>query len=666
MSSILVLLAALAWSGPQPRPMLADDPLPKCGRGWDEVDRSLLAESVHSYNVLHYRLDFDLPMTNAGYTCHERVLFVSEVPGLDTMPLHFNSLVCDSVKRNGAMLDFETPLGWLNITMDSPVPQGDTALVDIFYHRDSTIFNKGYYFGRPPTTRYAHAMTCGCPFETRYWFACWDLPHDKAEQGCMINLTVPDTFQTCSNGMLDSVTGNTDGTRTFWWRHPYGIATYLMTFSASRFASWDTFHVNPGNAETIPIIHWMWPEDSAATRVGYQRLPDMFDYYTRPDMFGDYPFDRFGHVPGYYGFPWGGMEHQTLVMLHPSYIGGGRETTIAHELSHMWWGDMVTHVDHRDVWLNEGFATYAECMYVGHWQGRSQFNNYIQGKAQSAISQDRVRRFAIYDPPELYNTGTIYCKGSWVQHMLRWVVGDTAWDQPGVFFEGLRAYGDSFRYGTVSTTDYCRIMEQETGMELDWYFDEWIYLAGYPKYFLNVNRQQIGDSFRVVTTLAQSNGQQAPDFFRTPLPVRFNCLYVDTTVVIHPQANPQIDTFMLFSCPESVTVDPDNWVLDSAYVSVTGVEESGSGPLSVSRLLSVAPNPSAGRVEFTMFGPPGGDARVEVFDRTGRLVAEVLGRQGPDGRAVLDWNHDRIAPGGIYFCRAVGSGQDPVKLVLAE
>ena len=203
-------------------------------------------------------------------------------------------------------------------------------------------------------------------------------------------------------------------------------------------------------------------------------------------------------------------------------------------------------------------------------------------------------------------------------------------------------------------------------MELDWYFDEWIYLAGYPKYFLNVNRQQIGDSFRVVTTLAQSNGQQAPDFFQTPLPVRFNCLYVDTMVVIHPQANPQIDTFMLFSCPESVTVDPDDWVLDSAYVTVTGVKESGSGPLSVSRLLSVGPNPSAARVKFEMFGLPGGDARVEVFDRTGRLAAEVSGRFGSDGRALLGWSHDRTVPGGVYFCRAVGSGQEPVKLVLAE
>lgn len=636
------------------------------------MNTALWAESTHSYDVRHYRLDFDLPMTNAGYTCHEQVALASRVASLDTFSLDFSSLVCDSVKRDGNRLNFTTPSGLLHIELDAPLPQRESTVIDVFFRRESTVQQIGYFFGKPPQTRYAHAMTCGCPTDNHYWFACWDLPMDKAERGVCLNLTVPDTFQTCSNGLCDSVT-TSPGKKTYWWRHPYPIATYLMTFSASRFASWDTSFANT-NGETIPIIHWMWPEDSAASREGYRRLPEMMDYYIDTLVYGPYPFEKFGHVPGYFGFPWGGMEHQTLVMLHPSYIGGGHDVTIAHELSHMWWGDMVTHVGYADVWLNEGFATYSECICMGALNGRSYFNTLMRARAGSYFSSDRGRRMPVYNPPWelIYEYGHIYCKGAWVQHMLRWVLGDTAFDRPGIFFRGMRAYADSFPYGTVSTEDYKRVQEQVSGLELDWFFDEWIYQAGYPKYHLLWSREQVGDSSRVVVNLAQNNGSQAPDFFRTPLPVRINCLYVDTTVVIRPTANPQVDTFIVANCAESLNVDPDNWILDSAYVTSTGIAEAGHG-LAVPRRISVSPNPTARPVLFELT-PHAGPATILVSDEAGRLVREVVVRPTSrtgrtPGRTQAFWDlvdsQGKSVPAGVYFCHLAGSGTT-VKLVLLD
>ena len=666
--AIVLLTALVAWSGPGPRPALPDDPQPKCLH--TAAAPAFLAESTHSYDVRHYRLDFDLPMNRAGYVCFEQIALASEVSGLDTVVLDFGGLVCDSVHEFGTPLSFATPSNELRIELSSPLGPGDSTVLDIWFHREDGATAPGYYFGQPPSTRYAHAMTCGCPTNNRNWFACYDHPNDKADHGIMLNLTVPDTFQTCATGQLDSVTTNSDGTRTWWWQHSYPIATYLMTFSASRFASWGTTFVNT-DGDTVPITHWMWPEDSAASRNGYRRLPEMMDYFIDTLVYGPYPFEKFGHVPGYYGFPWGGMEHQTLVMLHPSYIGGGHDVTIAHELSHMWWGDMVTHVGYADVWLNEGFATYSECICMGGLNGQNYFNTLLRSRMRSYISRDRSYRMPVYDPPWhlIYDYGHIYCKGACVQHMLRGVLGDTVWDEPGVFFRGLRAYGDSFKYGTTSTEDYERVMEGVSGIDLGWFFDEWIYQAGYPKYSLDWTREQVGDSFRIITTLSQANGAQAPDFFRIPLPLRVHCQDSDTTVFIRPEANPQVDSFLVPALPESLVVDPDNWVLDSAYL--TGVAEGSRGPYPLCRILAAGPNPASGRLRFDLCGPPNAVTRLVVYDRSGRTVALLPCRPAGNGRTQVTWDrtdrNGRRVPAGIYFVRfGADRSSGPVKLVLVD
>ncbi len=613
------------------------------------------AESLHSYNVRHYRLDVNLPMTNKSYVAHAGVAIRSEVPSLAVCSLHFVDLVCDSVKRAGTSLSFTTPTGLLAATLDSPLLQNDSTVLDIFYHRESTAAERGYFFARPPNGTHAYCMTCTPPKDCRYWMPCWDEPFDKPERGVMLNITVPDTFQVCANGLLDSVTAGS-GTKTYWWNHRYPIATYLINFAASRFASWQHDLIQP-NGDTVPSIYFMWPDDSAVSLSTFGRIPAMFDFYSDTAMFGPYPFEKYGQVPGYhYRFQWGAMENQTLTMIHTQWLRNGDDNGMAHELSHMWYGDMVTCVDFRNIWLNEGFATYFECLYYGHANGRSAFNNYIADKAGRAIQQDRTRRFAVFNPPEseIYNYGTIYCKGGWVEHTLRWVLGDTAWGSPGVFFRALRAYGDSFRYGCASTEDYRRINEQESGQELSWFFDEWIYQAGYPKYHLNWGSEPAGDSFRVVTSLGQTNGTGAPDFFRTPLPVRFNSASA-TVVTIRPGANPQVDTFVVAVAPNSITVDPDNWILDSSYV--TGIEE-GRKPQAASYKLEATI--VRGILMMGDWGPKTED-RVELLDAAGRKVLDL--HPGANDAS-------RLAPG-VYFVRQEkespgiqGSGSSTVSRVV--
>jgi hypothetical protein len=284
-------------------------------------------------------------------------------------------------------------------------------------------------------------------------------------------------------------------------------------------------------------------------------------------------------------------------------------------------------------------------MYYGHSTSRAHFKSYVAGRGRVALQQDRAYRFAIYDPPEaqIYNYGTIYCKGACVLHMLRYVMGDTAWEQPGVFFRALRVYADSFRYGTASTADYQRINERLSGLDLAWFFDDWVYQAGIPRYSLSWRREPAGDSFRVIMTLSQNNGANAPNCFRMPIPVRVNCGAERQFVTLRPQANPETDTFVVAAWPDSLSWDPDDWVLDS--VAVTGIEEDPSPKLQVP--IAVRSSPARGIVRFEL--PAGQVKSVAVYDESGREAAVL----NAGSRSEVAWRPGRA---GVYFAQAKGSG----------
>jgi aminopeptidase N len=596
------------------------------------------AESLHSYNVRHYRLDITLPMTNKSYVAHEALSIRSDVPTILVCTLNFVNLVCDSAKRLGVPLLFTTSAGLLVVELDNPLPIGDSTVLDIFFHRESTAADRGYFFARPPSVTHAYCMTCTPPEDARYWMPCYDEPSDKAERGVELNLTAPDTFQTCANGLLDSVKANTaDHTKTWFWRHPYSIATYLIVFSASRFATWQ--HDIPlQNGDTLPSIYFMWPEDSSVSQTTFSRIPDMMTYFSDSVRFGAYPFEKYGMVPGYSGFPWGGMENQTLVMIATRWLRSGDPMGMAHEMSHMWWGDMVTCVDFANVWLNEGFGTWAECLYNGHMNGRSSFRSYIVSKAYTYFSQHRSRDFPIYNPPsnQIYNEGIIYCKGSWVLRMLQFVEGDTAWENPGIFYQVLRAYGDSFKYGTASTADFQRINEQFSGLDLDWFFNEWVYDRGYPRYTITWTKQPLGDSWQVSATLAQHNDTNSARLFHMPFPVRFNCAGESTLVTFYPRDTVALDTFVLAAEPLSLTPDPDNWVLDSAHVTA-GVEESPEPQ-------AASPKPAATVIRGVLnlqSAISSLQSEIALLDISGRKVLEL--KPGTN-------DISRLAPG-VYFVR---------------
>ena len=627
------------------------------------------ADSVHSYDVRFYRLDINLPMTSGAMTARERIALMSRIANMDTFSLYMGGLVCDSVKRGSTRLAFTAPSGWLRITLDRPFAIGESLDVDVFYHRNSGTPNNGFYwFSRADNGYSAIAYTLTEPSDARNWFPCWDEPWDKAERGCMISITVPDTFTACSNGLLDSTTTNPSArTKTFWWNHRYPIATYLMSFAASKYATWSHHFVRaPG--DTVEIKYYVWPIDSICADTFFRNVVDMITFFSRPDVYGPYPFEKYGMVIGH---PYGGMENQTMTIIPHYWLGLQPEIFLAHEMSHQWWGDMVTCYNWANIWLNEGFASYSNVLYAEHQRGHIVFLDTMAVYAQYYFTEDVRLRFPLYNPPpnHLFDWGTIYCKGAWVQHMLRYVENDTSATH-GLFFQALRTYGDSLKYGTASIADYQRIHERIYGDTLNWFFDEWVYQAGYPQYRVNWFGISEGANWRIVVDISQSNGNQAPPVFHMPVEILFHLAGKDTLVHYPINSSPQRDEFVVSSRPDSAVFDPGYWILKKVTMTNVGVETADrKAVLTPFALGSAAPTPFNQETRIFYSLARTGKTELVVYDVSGRKVRTLMDREGSPGASWVKWDGrddlGRKVPSGVYFYRLqAGAFSDTKKMVL--
>ncbi|TET17265.1 MAG: M1 family peptidase, partial [Candidatus Cloacimonadota bacterium] len=435
-------------------------------------------DSVHSYDVQSYSINLEIDPGNKyieGFTdisC--RIVYAS----VDTLTFDFWDMVIETVMVDGVGVPYDYGGGCLDVLLPSAASAGETLLVHVAYSgypqiHSTPFWGEGIYF----TNKAIYSLQC--PEGSRYWYPSWDKPFDKATVEMII--TVPDTLFLCSNGLLQDSINTGGGMITYSWMHDYPTATYLQLFAASRYVQLkDTMHV-------VPIIHYVYPEDSANAVADFSMIPEAIDYYSV--LFGPYPFEKFGFNESGVG---GGMEHQTNVSLGSFLITGtgAYEMVFVHELAHMWWGDMVTLVDWRHCWLNEGFATYAEALWWEHLYGKDGLKAYMTDLQNQYISwEGGGHLYPIFDPPlqYLYST-TTYEKAATVLHMLRFLIGDS------LFFNTLKTYGNTYKYINASTDDFKNIAEMVSGEGLDWFFDEWIYGAGSPKFKYTIYRDTNSDS----------------------------------------------------------------------------------------------------------------------------------------------------------------------------
>jgi aminopeptidase N len=563
---------------------------------------------------------------------------LSRIDSLTNISLDLTeTMVVDSVMTAGTLLSVVQEPGGMVVTLDRPYRNGEQFSLEVHYHGSPQATGFGsFVFSSDNGSPWFWSLSE--PYGAHNWWPCKDNTTDKADSVDM-RVTIPQGLRAASNGLLVDVTENVNGTVTYLWKERYPIAAYLVSVTVGDFAVFtDWFHYAP--ADSMPIINYVLPRSLQEAEKDLAMTKDALKIFS--DRYGLYPFirEKYGHAQFGRG---GAMEHQTMTS-----TTNFEENTIAHELAHQWFGDLITCANWPNLWLNEGFATYSEAVYRGDKYGLSQyFARLIDDRTTAMRSPGTLIVQDTSTVSSLFLYDRVYAKGSWVLHMLRHILGDS------VFFSSLRSYvaDPRFRFKSATTEDFQSVCESVSGTDLGFFFNEWVYGEGYPTYTIVWQTQPAGTRTAVNLTISQHGSSPATPVFSMPVDIRFSNTERETTATVWNSAARDSLIFALSFVPDNVELDPDNWILREIVSPEATLPEAYV-------LDQNYPNPFNPGTTISYALPRRSEVTLTIYDLIGRRIATLLhGRQEP-GRHLVHWNGrddaGRPVATGIYIYRLSG------------
>lgn len=521
-----------------------------------------------TYDVQHYTIHTRFDVPSKTVIGDETVTLRPLAEGFTAFALDASSMQIERVTMaaGDAPLQWKQPPDKLNITLDRAYGPSETIAVRIRYRarpQRGLYFIPGVQGGSYSISKPAQIWTQGEPEDNHHWFPCYDFPDDKATSEQYI--TTAANQLAISNGTLVETSQNEDGTRTFHWKMDQPHASYLVSLIVGDYVKLTDAYKN------IPVEYYTYHGTEEAARRAFARTPQMMDWFSR-ELDYEYPYNRYAQTIVNY-FIFGGMENITATTQSDWEIlrnggdngpGDSKENLVSHELAHSWFGNLVTCKDWSQAWLNEGFATYMEAVFQEHEGGREAYMADLREDARLYFAEDatQYRRPLVYDryrePINLFDA-TLYKKGALVLHMLRETTGDE------MFWKSLNRYLKDHQFGTVETADLERAFERTTGRNLSWFFDQWVYKAGYPE--LRVRYAYNPAANRLTLTVAQTQAPDAntPAVFRLPVDVEFKTSKGARTERIEINRREQQFTFRMDEKPLRIIFDKGARVLMKAH-----------------------------------------------------------------------------------------------------
>src|SRR5881394_2209610 len=549
---LLILLAAASCAAP---PLFAQTNIERIAN--DHYTRS------HDYDLIHQRIEVShFNWDSTSFDGRVTTTLVARRPGLDSLVLDAGAkLQITDVSGRSSALRTARHGDTLVVFLPKPIGFGDTTRVTITYHGVVTNGRGLTYIepeGRPHRPRQIWSQ--GEDHDNHYWFPTYDFPNDKMTWEVVA--IVPKGMTAVSNGHLVSAATARDGSRTFDWLQDKPSATYLVSIVVAPLAKIHDAWRN------VPVDYYVYHEDSTLARPLFKATPDMIDVYSR--LTGvNYPWAKYAQstVADFFG----GMENVSATTLidglpgphdyqdRPWYLW----ILIPHELSHQWFGDYVTTQNWANMWLNEGFAEFMPGQYWGQKLGAHAEQDYYLDEYDQFIQIDHNRRM----PLAALGSNNIYPKGALVLRMLKQYLGEKP------FWASVHRYLTDHAFDNATTDDLRQAVLDATGQNLDWFWDEWMYQAGYPDFTVTTKYDSTAATLTVVVQQTQQDSSKAdstglrfttPAAFRMPVTIRVGEGAGAGDVVARAELSRREDTIVVRDvkrAPTMVIFDDGNAIL---------------------------------------------------------------------------------------------------------
>jgi aminopeptidase N len=513
------------------------------------------------FDIQHIRLDLrvDLPIKAAQgrATIQLRSLRPISAISLDAVDFEVSQVTLRCGDPKDQPVRFSHDGRKLVLDLEPSWPAGKEATLRIDYRVREP--KAGLHFFGPTEAEPDVPLTVwsqGEPDTNRYWFPCVDQPNQR--QTTELVVTVADGFEVLSNGKLIEQHSNPDKTVTFHWRQDKPHPAYLVTLVVGQ------FDIVREEWNQLPVLFYVpkGHRDDVARTFG--RTREMLTFFS--ERFGiDYPWEKYAQVV-VEQFAAGGMENTSATTLtdralhdQRSTLDSSAEGLLAHELAHQWWGDLVTCRDWSHLWLNEGFASYAEVLWARHAKGSDEARYQLVQKARGAIAGGKERPIVDRRYPSSWSMfdARSYPKGAWVLHMLRQRLGEE------MFWKCIQQYGTEHRLQSADTTDFRKTLERVTGRSLERFFYDWTERPGHP--VLDITTDYLVDSKQVRIVVKQT---QAGEAFQFPLQIVINRHVIRTVGSTLRGAHVELEitekeqtVYFRTDRPELVEIDPMQSVL---------------------------------------------------------------------------------------------------------
>ncbi len=500
------------------------------------------ADSATGFDIQKYEINLqinDVSRYISGYVIAD----VHAEEALSSIQYNLWNLTVSEVLVDDVPVTFTHQNGIINIPLN--VVAGQDFTTKVTYSGYPVLSPNVYQIGMFFSTN--TVFTISDPDAGRYWWPCYDHPWDKAVVD--LHIRMRSDWKVASNGLRQGIVNHGDGTSTTSWIGHNPMTTYLVCITAGPYLEFEQY------AGDLLIQNFVMPNQYNNAQVDFANLPAMIDYFG--EIFGEYPFEKYGQAVVSMS-TFGAMEHQTMTTLGNFILtgNGAYELIVAHELAHQWFGNSVSFLTFADVWLSEGFATYSEHLWVDKQLGWDAATQYIQSSYHNYyISYENTNGAkTVYDPSfNSYFSPPSYEKGASVLHMLRLKMGDAQ------FFELIQTWYATYRNHNAITSEFQAMAEQISGLDLQQFFQQWIYSPGIPSIEIAFYTKQNPPSLKVIAT---STSPTATDFY-LDFPIRINHSTGSDSLLVmaSPGAYVNLVDYANAGMISSIDLDPNNWVI---------------------------------------------------------------------------------------------------------